>query len=261
MANHHSVDQDVIDAFAHALKGARESRRLTQEAFSELCDVSAETLQRYERPAYSGHSLATVKRLLTGFDAAAKRGATPQSHPLTDTERAPIDAMMRALGARRGAVEGVYASQRDAYERLAAYLQERFEEAGPCVRSAVLVQTSGTSVFPLLTTILDCLDEDDGGEGRQDAPVVMYTADARVLASLGSAQQEKRIRALQDELPHALQERFSSLAVRAYRTPPSLSGVHIQLTDEPPILLLGFITYTQSVRGGDYLELSARNRA
>ena len=53
MANHHSVDQDVIDAFAHALKGARESRRLTQEAFSELCDVSAETLQRYERPAWT----------------------------------------------------------------------------------------------------------------------------------------------------------------------------------------------------------------
>ena len=261
MGNHQPVDLEVLDAFAHALKGARESRRLTQETFAELCDVSAETVQRYERPTYSGHSVATIKRLLGGFDEAAKRSKTLQSHPLTGTERAPIDALMRALGLHRGAIEGVYQTQKEAYESLAAYLRERFEDKGPCVRSAVLVQTSGTSVFQLLATILDCLVEEDELEADTAAPVVMYTADARVLASLGSSKQEKRIRALQDELPNALQERFPYLAVRAYRTPPSLSAVHIELVDEPPILLLGFVAYTQNLRGGDYLELSARNRA
>lgn len=261
MGNHQSVDLDVVDAFSRALKGARESRRLTQEIFAELCDVSVETLQRYERPTYAGHSMATIKRLLAGFEDAAKQGKTPQSHPLTDTERAPIDVMMRALGSRSGAIEGVYQTQKEAYESVASYLRERHQERGPCVRSAVLVQTSGTSVFQLLTTILDCLAAEGSPGAGREAPVVMYTADARVLASLGSALQEKRIRALQDELPNALQERFPDLAVRAYRTPPSLSAVHIEMIDEPPILLLGFIAYTQTLRGGDYLELSARNRA
>jgi tetratricopeptide (TPR) repeat protein len=37
--------------------------------------------------------------------------------------------------------------------------------------------------------------------------------------------------------------------------------VHIELVEETPILLLGFVAYTQNLRGGDYLELSARNRA
>lgn len=262
MRNHHAIDLDVVDAFAHALKGARESRRLTQEAFAELSDVSVETLQRYERPRYDGHSMATIKRLLAGFEVAAQSGTTLQSHPLTSTERAPIDAMLRALGSPRGAVEGVYQTQREAYESVAAYLRERYEVKGPCVRSAVLVQTSGTSVSQLLLTILNCLvEEGDGPDTGESAPVVMYTADARVLASLGSAQQEKRIRALQDELPNALQERFSSLSVRAYRTPPSLSAVHIELIDEVPILLLGFVAYTQNLHGGDYLELAARNKA
>jgi len=170
--------------------------------------------------------------------------------------------MLRALGgSTRGTIEGVYQTQKEAYDSLTAYLHERFEDRGPCVRSAVLVQTSGTSVSQLLTTILDCLIEDDGPTTDKTPPVVMYTADARVLASLGSSQQEKRIRALQDELPNALQERFHYLAVRAYRTPPSLSAVHIQLEDETPILLVGFIAYTQNLNGGDYLELSARNRA
>ncbi len=50
VSDHQSIDLEVVDAFAHALKGARESRRLTQETFAELCDLSAETLQRYERP-------------------------------------------------------------------------------------------------------------------------------------------------------------------------------------------------------------------
>jgi tetratricopeptide (TPR) repeat protein/transcriptional regulator with XRE-family HTH domain len=262
MANHQSIDPQLVDAFAHAVKGARESRRLTQETFAELSSVSPETLQRYERPTYDGHSLSTIKRLLAGFDEAAKSGKTLQSHPLTSTERAPIDAMMRSLGGSpRGPLDGVYGTQKEAYDSLEAHLRERLEDIGPCVRSAVLVQTSGTSVLGLLTTILDCLVEDDELEGSEGAPVVMYTADARVLASLGSSQQEKRIRALQDELPNALQERFPALAVRAYRTPPSLSAVHIQLTDENPILLLGFVAYTQPLTGGDYLQLSARNRA
>src|SRR5947209_16190753 len=117
MTSHQSVGLDVVDAFAHALKGARESRRLTQETFAELSDVSAETLQRYERPTYGGHSVATVKRLLSGFDEAAKSGATAQSHPLTDTERAPFDAMLTALGSHRGAIEGIYGTHREAYER------------------------------------------------------------------------------------------------------------------------------------------------
>src|SRR5947209_15721519 len=108
MGNHQSIDLEVVDAFAHALKGARESRRLTQETFAELCDVSAETLQRYERPTYGGHSLTTIKRLLAGFDEATKSGKTLQCHPLTGTERAPIDTLMRALGLPRGAIEGVY---------------------------------------------------------------------------------------------------------------------------------------------------------
>lgn len=261
MGNHHSIDLDVVDSFAHALKSARESRRLTQETFAELSDVSAETLQRYERPSYGGHSVATIKRMLAGFDQAAKRARTPQSHPLTDAERAPFDAMLRALGSPQGSIDGIYATQQEAYESVAVYLRERLEHRGPCVRSAVLVQTSGTSVFPLLAGILDCLADGAAGNGTGEAPVVMYTADARVLASLGSSHQAKRIRALQDELPNALQKRFSSLAVRAYRTPPSLSAVHVELVDEPPILLLGFITYTQNLRGGDYLELAARNRA
>jgi transcriptional regulator with XRE-family HTH domain/tetratricopeptide (TPR) repeat protein len=260
MGTHRTIDRDVVDAFAHALKGARESRRLTQETFAELCNLSVETLQRYERPSYGGHSLATIRRLLVGFDGAAKQGTTPQSHPLTYTERAPMDATMRALGSHRGVIEGIYATQKEAYESLAGYLRERFEERGPCVRSAVLVQTSGTSAMQLLTTILDCIVEETMEVGAE-VPVVMYTADARVLASLGSSQQEKRIRALQDELPNALQERFPYLVVRAYRTPPSLSAVHIELADDAPILLMGFIAYTQNVRRGDYLELSARNRA
>jgi transcriptional regulator with XRE-family HTH domain len=261
MGRNGSVDLDVVDAFARALKGARESRRLTQETFAELSNLSAETLQRYERSTYLGHSVATINRLLAGFNEAAQKGATVQSHPLTSSERAPIDAMMKALGSHRGGIDGIYQTQKEAYESVAAYLRERFEERGPCVRSAVLVQTSGTSVFTLLTTILDCVVEDDEPKAGTDAPVVMYTADARVLASVGSSQQEKRIRALQDELPNALQERFPYLAVRAYRTPPSLSAVHIELVDEQPILLLGFVTYTQSLHGGDYLQLSARNRA
>jgi transcriptional regulator with XRE-family HTH domain len=261
MGKQGSVDLDVVDGFARALKGARESRRLTQETFAELCNLSAETLQRYERSTYLGHSVATINRVLGGFDRAAQRGATLQSHPLTSSERAPIDAMMKALGSHRGGIDGIYQTQKEAYESLTAYLRERFDEKGPCVRSAVLIQTSGTSVFQLLTTILDCVVEDDELKAGTDAPVVMYTADARVLASLGSSQQEKRIRALQDELPNALQERLPYLAVRAYRTPPSLSAVHIELVDESPILLLGFVSYTQSQHGGDYLQLSARNRA
>ena len=261
MGRNGSVDLEVVDAFARALKGARESRRLTQEMFAELCNLSAETLQRYERSTYLGHSVATINRMLAGFDKAAQRGATLQSHPLTSSERAPIDAMMKALGSHRGGIDGIYQTQKEAYESLAAYLRERFDEKGPCVRSAVLIQTSGTSVFQLLTTILDCVVEEDEPKAGADAPVVMYTADARVLASLGSSQQEKRIRALQDELPNALQERLPYLAVRAYRTPPSLSAVHIELVDESPILLLGFVSYTQSLHGGDYLQLSARNRA
>jgi tetratricopeptide (TPR) repeat protein len=40
-----------------------------------------------------------------------------------------------------------------------------------------------------------------------------------------------------------------------------MSAVHIELIDDVPILLLGFVTYIQNLRGGDYLELSARNRA
>lgn len=261
MTGHQSVDVDLIDAFARALKGARESRRLTQETFAELCDVSAETLQRYERSTYAGHSLPTIRRLLAGFEDAAKKGVTLQSHPLTDTERGPFDSMMRALGSHRGAIEGVYGTQKEAYESLGSYLRERLEVHGPCIRSAVLIQTSGTSVVPLLTTILDSLIEEDGMVTAGECPVVLYTADARVLASLGSSQQEKRIRALQDELPNALQERFPALRVRAYRTPPSLTAVHIDLVDEPPILLLGFVAYTQNPRGGDYLDLSDRNRA
>lgn len=259
--NGRSVDLEVVDSFARALKGARESRRLTQEIFAELCDVSVETLQRYERPVYSGHSIAMINRLLAGFEKASKRGQTPQSHSLTDTERAPIDAMMRALGSPRGPIEGVYQTHKEAYDRLTLYLRERFEDTGPCVRSAVLVQTSGTSVVQLLTTILECLVEEGGVEAGREPPVLMYTADARVLASLGASQEEKRIRAFQDELPNTLQERFPSLAVRAYRTPPSLCAAHIELVEEPPILLLGFLAYTQNVRGGDYLELSGRNGA
>lgn len=261
MGDHHSIDLDVVNAFAHALKGARESRRLTQETFAELCDVSTETVQRYERPAYSGHSIATIRRLLAGFEQAVRKGTTVQCHPLTDTERAPIDTMLRVLGSHRGPIDGVYGTQKEAHEILTAYLRNRFEEIGPCVRSAVLVQTSGSSVVQLLTTILDCLDDEGEMPAVPESPVVMYTADARVLASLGSMQQEKRIRALQDELPNALQERFPSVDVRAYRTPPSLNAVHIQMVDEPPILLLGFVAYTQNLRGGDYLQLSDRNQA
>lgn len=261
MGRNGSVDLGVVDAFALALKGARESRRLTQETFAELCNVSAETLQRYERSTYLGHSVATINRLLAGFDKAAQQGTTAQSHPLTSSERAPIDAMLKALGSHRGGIDGIYQTQKEAYESVAAYLRERFEETGPCVRSAVLIQTSGTSVFQLLTTILDCVVEHGTPDAGMDAPVVMYTADARVLASVGSSLQEKRIRALQDELPNALQERFPYLSVRAYRTPPSMNAVHIELVDEKPVLLLGFVTYTQTLHGGDYLQLSARNRA
>ena len=261
MGNRRSIDIEVVDAFAQGLKGARESRRLTQETFAELCDLSAETLQRYERPSYSGHSVATIRRILAGFEHATRGGKTPQCHPLTSAERAPIDAMMRVLGSHQTAIEGIYASQKEAYEALEAYLRERFEELGPCVQSAVLVQTSGTSAFHLLTTILDCVVEEEESDPATVAPIVLYTADTRVLASLGSSLQEKRIRALQDELPNALQDRSRYLDVRAYRTPPSLSAVHIQLVDESPILLLGFVTYAQALHGGDYLELSARNRA
>ncbi|MDQ2741143.1 MAG: helix-turn-helix domain-containing protein [Chloroflexota bacterium] len=261
MQDHRTVDADVADGFARAVRGARDSRRLTQEAYAELCDVSAETVQRYERPTYAGHSIATVQRLLAGFAEAARREKTLQSHPLTETERAPFDTMLRALGQHGGAVDGVYQTQREAYERIGEYLRTRFHDVGPIVRSAVLIQTSGVSSLPLLTTILECLIKDQSDGSTDDAPVVMYTADARVLASLGSTQQEKRIRALQDELPNALQDGMRHLAVRAYRTPPSFGAVHIEFMDEPPILLLGFIAYTQKVGAGDYLELSAHNRA
>lgn len=254
-----TVEHDTVDAFARALKGARESRRLTQEVFAELCDISTETLQRYERPTYAGHSLATIKRLLAGFDEATRRQTTVQCHALTDTECAPIDTLMRALGVHHGAIEGVYQTQREAYDSLAGYLRDRFDDRGPSVRSAVFVQTSGASVVPLLMTVLDCLVEEPPAEAS--APVVMYTADSRVLASLGSAQHAARARSLQNDFPNAQSAGRSPLAVYAYRTPPSLTAVWIDLVDEPPILLMGFVAYLQNLRGGEYLELSDRDAA
>ncbi len=62
---------------------------------------------------------------------------------------------MRVLGSPRGAIEGVYQTQGEAYDSLVACLRARFEDKGPCVRSAALVQTSGTSASQLLMTILD----------------------------------------------------------------------------------------------------------
>ncbi len=117
---------EVVDAFAHALKEALESRRLTQETFAELCNLGAETLQRYERPTYNGHSVGTIKRMLAGFDHAAQGSKTSQSHPLTSTERGPMDAMLRALGSHQGAIEGIYATQNEAYESVVLFALQYF---------------------------------------------------------------------------------------------------------------------------------------
>ncbi len=166
----------------------------------------------------------------------------------------------------------VYQTQEEAYRRLGPFIEKHH------VRSAVLVQFSGSSVFGLLSTLLSRVDNEDSGTAKQ-TPVVLYTAHRDVAKSLGSEQQFDNIKAVAyNRIFDILEpERRRHLDIRTYRTPGSISGLHIDFVDDEPLLLLGYMTYEQTHNdsnapgdrknlhgnqyGDDYLQLSAHDRA